>query len=185
MAQGRGTNLRVFVQVFRDLEGSALTERLLDLVPADLGAALRNGTIEPHAWYPLAWNRALHTAAAQVTGEGLELARRIGRASVQTHFLGPIGAMLGQLSFDILRDHAARAFQQFYDTGRLEIVEVGAGACLLRWLGCVDFDALLWHDVLGGCEGALLAAGLRDPEGSFLEGGADGDRNALARLAWK
>jgi hypothetical protein len=109
--------------------------------PTELRDALKYGKIVAASWYPLRWYGALHVAAQAVTGRGAQLAKEIGRETVQRDLSGVYRVFVAMLSPAWILSKGPRFYSQYYDTGRMEVIFAERGEGAARFVGCVDFDA--------------------------------------------
>lgn len=181
----KGIGFRNFVSCLRQLRGDAAVAATLAAVDPELGRQLREELLFSGNWYPLAWFRELHRAAQQVTGAGPELARQIGYGTVKNDLAGVYRIFVLVASPQFLIGRAPRLFANYFDHGRLTVLESDALTAHARWTGCAGFDANVWSDVLGGCVAALEAAGAREVRLDVTRGGRDGDAEMELTAGWK
>lgn len=154
-------------------------------MPRDAGDALRYGAVVASGWYPLEWYTALH-AAARAAGAPPSFAREVGRVTTHRDLTtGVLKLVTRALTPAIMVSIGSRTFNRYYEVGHLEVTSPAAGRARLAWTGCVGFDRNLWEDVLGGCLGALEAAGAQDAHVAWTSGGSDGQDHATATARWR
>ena len=154
-------------------------------VSPELAQLVEAGCIKAMHWYPVAWYRDLYVALAQAVPNVEAVAREIGVSSTR-HDLekGPFRSLLKVASPAFLMERAPSFFRAYVERGRLEVKAEGARRLLLCFSGCIGFSAAIYQDVIGGCEGALLAAGARGVTIELLGGGQDGDEQATVLASW-
>jgi len=174
----KGTNIHNFLRVLR-LEGGETREaECIARLPEDLRSAVRYGAIVRGGWYPIHWYRALH-AAAQAIGMGPGFPRTVGKISALQDLSGGIySVFLRIVSPAFLLTGSARIFHRYYERGTMDIIESRAGYVQAKFRDCSGFDHNIWQDLLGGCEGALVAARASDVRVRVIDGGNDGDDHA-------
>jgi hypothetical protein len=182
----RGVAFGTFEDVMRSTKGEEMFARLLDHeAVAEFADTLRKGLVVKSAWYPIAWYRALHRAARDVTVDP-SFARAVGRISTRDDLTGGfLKFVVRMLSPQTLVKVSSTVFNRYYETGRMQIIEARDGYTRARWTGCRGFDHAIWEDVLGGCEGGLEAAGATNLRGRIVSGGRDGDDDAECDVSWK
>lgn len=146
--------------------------------------ACRTGSLEPSAYYPVSELRDAYAIIASVTGRGTELAREMGRLTIEHNIPMLFRVFLSILSPDFLMPRAQSIFRRFFDGGEIHLVDRGRKWAVIEIRGCQGFNEFIWADVLGGFEGALLAAGARTPVLLFVEGGTDGATTSTISGRW-
>lgn len=136
-------------------------------------------------WYPVARYRELHALAQEVTGEGRELARRIGYLGTLADFNSVYGALAFALTPRTVIAMAPRVFGAYYRPADMYVVEARGGYAHTRWANCHGFDANVWQDVLGGCVAIVEVSGGAAVELELVAGGGDGDAHAEALVHWR
>jgi hypothetical protein len=170
----KGVAFRTAVTVLAKARSQKVVEASLARMPAELGDALRYGTIITAGWYPVAWYRALWSAICLATGEGEELVRELGRAAVDHDFNTLYRALFRVLKPHTLVTTGLKHFSRIYDTGSVEVLESRDTVVRVRWSGCTGFDRNMWIEIVGSCERLGELTGAKNPRGTILEGG-DGE----------
>lgn len=180
----KGIAFRTAFQTFRELYGPFTADAILERLPPDLRGRIEQGLIFTGNWYPLAWYNQVYVAAQEVTGLGLELPLILSRENIKKD-LGRVYAIFVRwLSPEYVIGRAARLFNTYYDTGTFAIVESRKGYVRARLTGCHGFNKNLWVGLLGGCEAALLASGVKHARFTVLEGGGDGQSDMEFEATW-
>jgi len=105
--------------------------------------------------------------------------RTVGKVSVMADLSGGVySVFLRIVSPAFLIAGAARLFNRYYEQGTMIIVASRPGFVHARFRDCAGFDRNIWQDMLGGCEGALVAARAEGVRIRMLEDGSDGDDHA-------
>jgi uncharacterized protein (TIGR02265 family) len=152
---------------------------------ASLAALFAQGDLGALRWYPIGSFCQAHAALREATGRGLEVARQVGLDSSQKDLkTGVFRVLLKLISPMFLLERAPSLFRSYIEYGRLDVRHLGDHEVELGFAGCAGFDAALFQDLLGGCEGALLAAGATNVRIDLLDGGGDNDEHALVRASW-
>ncbi len=170
----KGVAFRTVVTVLATARSQAVVDASLARMPAEAGDALRYGTIITAGWYPVEWYRALWSAICSATGEGEELVRMLGRASIDHDVNTLYRALFRLLSMHTVVAMGLKHFSRIYDTGTAAVTEEPDGSLRVRWSGCTGFDRNMWVEVLGSCERLGELAGAKRPRGIIQEGG-EGD----------
>ncbi|WP_394823034.1 hypothetical protein [Pendulispora albinea] len=174
----KGTNFLDFLRILRQESNEDVCDECIARLPDELRDALRYGAIVRGGWYPIRWYGALHTTA-RLTGAPQGFARTVGRISTIDDLSGGIySSFLRIVSPGFLISGAARLFNRYYELGTMDVLESRRGFVRVGCRGCVGFDANIWQDVLGGCEGGLQAARAHDLRIRLVTGGDDGDEHA-------
>lgn len=181
----RGVPLLSFLAALRTIAGYDAVNRTMGALPTSMREAIRYRRIMSNEWYPLAWYRALHSAAQQATGMGPRLARLIGRETTRANVPGIYRVFLLVVSPQALIVKAPSIYQQNFDTGEVQAVECHAGLALLAWRGCAGFDLNIWSDAIGTAEALVELAGAKGVHVDVLSGGGDAAADADMRLTWK
>jgi uncharacterized protein (TIGR02265 family) len=158
----RGVPFQSFLRALHTLVGSDGVGRTLARLPPELAQAAQRGQLRASEWYPLAWYRALHAAAQEVSGGNPQLARAIGRETMRHDMSGFFRVLLRLASPQLLLARAPRVYAQYFSEGSLEVAESGPGHARVLWKGCRGFDDNLWEDMIGSVEVAMAATGARD-----------------------
>jgi len=180
----KGIAFRTAFQTFGELYGPFTANAILMRLPPDLRDRIQQGLIFTGNWYPLQWYNQVYVAAQEVTGLGLELPHVLSRENIKKD-LGRIYAIFVRwLSPEYVISRAARLFNTYYDTGSFVIDEVRKGYVRARLTGCHGFNKNLWVGLLGGCEAALIASGVKNIRFNVLKGGGDGDSDMEFEATW-
>jgi len=146
--------------------GPAGVGPVLEKLDPKLRAELGSGVLDS-VWYPMSLLLELMRAAVAVHGEGHpELIREMGRASAEYGVKGVYKVFFKVGSPQFIIGRASRVFSSYYDTGRIRVVESGAGRAVLDLAG---FDAgapEFCQRILGWMEKTVEMAGARDLEPS-------------------
>lgn len=182
----KGVGIRGFVATVQRLKGDAQWQQVLASVPGEVGEALRYGRVIPSGWYPLRWYQWLHQACQSCGLGGRELPRAIGFENTKAELTrGVYKLLLRVVSPQAVVTQASTIFGKYYETGTMQVDDARQGAARVHWSDCADFDRNVWQDVIGGCEGALAAAGATDIVMTVLRGAGDGDTGAEVSAEWR
>jgi hypothetical protein len=174
----KGTNIHNLLRVLRQEGGKAREEECIGRLPDDFRTAVQYGAIVRGGWYPLHWYRTLH-ATAQAVGMGPAFPRTVGKLSAMGDLSGGIYAVfLRIVSPAFIISGAARLFNRYYELGSMAIAESRPGFVQAKFHECYGFDHNIWQDMLGGCEGALVAARASDVRVRIADAGGDGEDHA-------
>jgi len=173
-----------FLAALRSLHGYDAVNRTIGRLPEGLREAIRYRRIASSEWYPLAWYRALHSAAQEATGMGRDLARHIGKENTRADFSGVYRVFLLVLSPQALIARAPGVYAQYFTKGSIAAPELRAGSALLLWRGCEGFDQNVWDDMIGSVEALTELTGGKNVQILILSGGADGDVDTDMQLTW-
>jgi hypothetical protein len=181
----KGVAFRTIDLCFSELRGAEARARSHLLMHGDVGRAYRDGLLLAASWYAISWYRDAFRAFRAATGEGLELPRSIGKRAVMHDMRGVHKQLLAKIvSPQMLLEIGQRVFHTYYDTGRLEVLESRKGYARVRLTGCLGWDANMWSELCGSCEGQLEIAGARHIRMRVLSGGGDADTDAEFEARW-
>jgi hypothetical protein len=183
-AKIKGIAFRSVLRTFEALKGKAAVDNALAVTSAELGDALRYGTIVASSWYPIEWYRELFAAVVSTTNEGERIVNEIGRESARLDMTGIYKAAFRLLSPQIVFNLSARLFSNYYDTGTVAIVESRKGFVQARWAGCKGFDRNLWVEVLASSEMYLELAGAKNIRMRVQSGAGPTDESAMVQAHW-
>jgi hypothetical protein len=182
--QVKGLAFRTVLNVIAERRGPEVRDKVLAALPRELADAFRYRQLLATGWYPIEWYRDLWSAILRVTGEGVELARYVGREAVYSDLNSVYRALLKVLSPDTVLTVGMRHFSQIYDTGRVEVLGSRPNYARVRCVGCVGFDRAMWAEVFGSSEMLIELAGGVDCRLKIVGGGRDGDADAEAEAHW-
>ncbi len=171
---------------FTELKGEEARAKAHELMVPEARDAFRYGALLASSWYPIEWYRDMFRAFRTVTGEGLELVREIGQRSVR-HDMSSIykRIFVKVISPETLLGISARLFNNYYDTGTLEVVESKQGYARIALRGCVGWDQNMFTEIIGSTQAFLEVAGATNIRSHLLSGGQDGDTGMEAHAFWK
>ncbi|MCA9628472.1 MAG: hypothetical protein KC766_12430 [Myxococcales bacterium] len=166
------------------LFGSRGQQQILEQLPEDLAEGLAYGRIITGGWYPIGWLSAMHVAAQDVTGNGRELARKLGYMGSKSYFRGVHKIFISFMDPGFVIGKSPLIFRKYYDTGDAAVVEQNRGNCVLRFTDCKGFDANLWQGLMGACEAVLELSGAKNIRLRAVSGGGDVDEDADVSAYW-
>jgi hypothetical protein len=180
----KGVAFRSVLSALEQLRGRAAVDLAITRMPDELSQALRYGTVLPTGWYPTAWYRAMWAGVRAATGEGLDLARHIGREAIRSDMTGLYRLVFKMFSPETVLSQSRRMFNNYYSHGSLEVIDSRSGYGKAIWRGCEGFDRMMWVEILGSSEELLELAGAKFVRVQLLRGGQDGDDFADAEARW-
>lgn len=182
----RGLGLQEVLRYAEADAGLDLYDLLAEREPAML-EALRHGAITGGGWYPVAWLRQVYAVLMDATGRGPELAREIGYRGIYRDLsTGPFRVIGKLTSPEALFKRAPWVFSRYFEHGCMRVEVRGPGEVEVEFEACHGFDAVIWQDLIGGCEGALAAIG-GTPHAVRVRvraGGHDGDSHCRLVGSW-
>jgi hypothetical protein len=75
--------------------------------------------------------------------------QRLGRYSMKNDITGVYRAFSKMLGPDRTLKMSTRLFNNYYDTGRAEILQSRANFALTRWTGCTGFEPRIFQVMVG------------------------------------
>jgi hypothetical protein len=181
----KGLTFRTSDVCFKEMRGQAARDRAHQLMSPDLREAFHKGLILTGSWYPIEWYREMHRAMRAATGEGTELARRLGYVTMQYDMKRIHNRLISRLvSPQMLFKFGARVFNSYYEKGDFTVVKSGQGNVRARLDGCVGFNQSIFIECAGGSVALLEAAGAKEVRLHVLEGGRDADEHMVMEAHW-
>ena len=181
--QAKGINFRSLIGAARRILGPATVDKMVTLLPPELGKQVARDGFVTAGWYPLADYRLLHGAAQAATGRGLELTRELAREATMDDFRGIYRVLTFVLSPEFLMRRTPAIWSRYYDVGKVT-VEARSGFATARFEQATGFDSVLWQDVIGGSTGVLEACGAKQVKMTITAGGGDEDNLSL-KAEWR
>ena len=170
----KGIAFRTIDTCFTELCGVDARARAHALLDSEVAEAYRYGTLLAASWYPIGWYRDVLAAFRASVSAGPELPRRIGRLSAQHDMKGAHKRLVAWLaSPQTLLSLSQRVFNNYYDTGSLQISESRPGFVRMHAVGCLDWDVNMWSELAGSSEALLEIAGARQVQVRWLSGGRE------------
>jgi hypothetical protein len=176
-----------FLSVMRALErlrGKDAADAALAAMPEEPRSGLRYGRIVAGGWYPIEQYRDLFAAVGSTTNEGERIIHELGREAARLDMTGVYKAVFKLLSPQIIFNLSARLFSNYYNTGKVTIIESRHGFVQASWTGCKGFNRHLWVEVLASAEMYLELAGAKNIRMRILLGGGQDDAFAEAQAHW-
>jgi hypothetical protein len=170
----KGINFRSLISAARRLLGPATLDKMVTLLPTELGQRVQKNAFVTGSWYPLAEFRLLHGAALTATGRGLELTRALARDCATDDFRGIFRVLTFVLTPDWIMRRTPAIWQRYYDVGVVTI-EAQPHFARARFAEATGFDQVLWNDVIGGATAVLEVCGAKDLKVTVESGGSDED----------
>jgi hypothetical protein len=137
------------------------------------------------SWYPIEWYRDCFRAFRIANNDGPDLPRMIGYQAVKRDMATTYKMMFAKIvSPQTLLSLSGKLFSQYYDTGRMEVVQSRRGYALVRCSECTGWDANMWTEVYGSCIAFLEAAGATEVRLRTKAGGRDGDTETELEAFW-
>ncbi len=181
----KGVAFRSIDACYLELRGQAAHARARGLMLPQLSEAYRSGLILSASWYPISWYRDAFRAFRVASSDGAEIARQIGKLTVQHDMRSVYKQLFLKLvSPQLLLSFSARLFSTYYDTGSLTILESRRGYSLARLTGCVGFDGNMWTEIIGASGGMLEVAGAKEVRMHTRAGGHDGEETMDMEAHW-
>jgi len=167
----KGVAFRTIDGCFAELCGAEAHARARALMLGEVAQAFRYGTVLAASWYPISWYRDVLAAFRKAVNAGPELPRRIAKLAVQHDVKSAHKRLMAWLvSPQTLLSLSQRVFNNYYDTGSVQIVESRSGFVRMRASGCAGWDANMWSELAGSSEALLEIAGARQAHVRWLTG---------------
>jgi hypothetical protein len=170
----------VAVHCGREVQG-----RALERMPPEVAMPLREGYLLATGWYPIDWYKGMWRAILDASGEGTELARRIGRSALLEDISSVYRHLLRLLSPGTVTSIGAKYFNRFYDTGGFRVVATEPRKLAVRFEGCNGFDHTMWIEVFGSIEAFIELSGEKGVTVHATAGAGDGEDWAEVVARWR
>jgi hypothetical protein len=180
----KGTAFLSVMRALEQLRGKHVAEAALAAMPEELRNGLRYGRMVAGGWYPIEQYRDLFSTVVSTTNEGERIVRDIGREAARLDMTGIYKAVFKLLSPQIIFDLSARLFSNYYNTGKVTIIESRHGFVHACWTGCKGFNRHLWVEVFSSVEMYLELAGAKNVRMRTLSGAGENDEFAEAQARW-
>jgi hypothetical protein len=182
VVQVKGNSFRGFIAALRRQHGEATADKVIALLPVELGRRMQRDNIVTGHWYPLAELQLVQQAMMRVVGRGPEVIREIARESTLEDFRGLYQVLTFMLTPQFIIKRTPGIWKRYYDGGVVSVsAQPGSGEA--RFSACVGFDEAMWQGVIGGTSGVLEACGAKGLAIEILDGGS-GDHMAI-RATWR
>lgn len=126
-----------------------------------LREALGYGRVVAGGWYPIAWLREIHAAAAEVIDER-DLAWNLGAEGARRNFTTVHRAFMTVLSPGAVLKRAPRVFGSYFDGGRYDVERSDDGEAAIAISECHGFDRATWDAIAGTAHAVLEMCRCRD-----------------------
>jgi hypothetical protein len=184
-AKVKGIAFRTVELCFTERYGSAARERANEQLPVELAQNFRLHLILATSWYPIDDYKDCLRAFRAAAGGGAEVAREIGRLAARHDMAQVHKQLLAKLiSPGALLALSQRVFNNYYDTGRFEILESQRGFVRAQATGCAGWDENMWTELAGSSESLLEIAGAKHVRLRVANGGRDGDEGVELEARW-
>jgi hypothetical protein len=181
----KGIAFRSIELCFTERYGPAARERANEHLPARLAENFRLHLLLATSWYPIDEYKACLQAFRAAAGGGADVAREIGRLAARHDMAQVHKQLLARLiSPGALLSLSQRVFNNYYDTGRFEILESQRGFVRAQARGCAGWDENMWTELAGSSESLLEIAGAKHVRLRIVNGGRDGDQGAEFEARW-
>jgi hypothetical protein len=142
-------------------------------------------SIVASGWYPLAWYRDLHRAAALALPGETDLAYVLGREAMRQDLGGVYRFVLRLLGPDRTFRHAEKVLSTYWENARFTAIEEEPGRILAKFSEMRGLDDACWRDLVGGTTVIAETTMGREARLTVLAGGRRGHESMTAELAWK
>jgi hypothetical protein len=180
----KGINFRSLIGASRRLLGPATLDKMVKILPPELGDRVHNNAFVTGGWYPLSDFRLLHGAALTATGRGPELTRALSRDCAVDDFRGIFRVLTFVLTPEWIMRRTPTIWSRYFDTG-VVTVEARPHYARAHFVEASGFDHVLWQDVIGGSAGVLEVCGAKELKMTVESGGGDGDNHLALAAEWR
>jgi len=176
----KGQGFRGIVQAIELMFG---TGTLAD-VRTRLEPETRLESIVASGWYPLAWYRDLHRAAALALPAESDLAYALGREAMRQDLNGVYRFVLRLLGPDRTFRHAEKVLSTYWENARFTVLEESPGRLVGKYSEMRGLDDACWRDLVGGTSVIAETTMGKDARLTILQGGRRGHETMTAELIW-
>ena len=135
LVQVKGNSFRGFIAALRRLHGEATAQKVIALLPVELGRRIQRDNIVTGHWYPLEELRLVQQAMMRVVGRGSEIIRAIARESTLEDFRGLYQVLTFMLTPQFIIKRTPGIWRRYYDGGIVSVTarqEIGRASCRER-----------------------------------------------------
>ncbi len=187
-ASGGGGDTRVKGQGFRGIL-QAVDLMFGSSTLADVRTRLEPETkldgLVASGWYPLAWYRDLHRAAALALPAESDLAYALGREAMRQDLNGVYRFVLRLLGPDRTFRHAEKVLSTYWENARFTLLEEAPGRIVAKYSGMHGLDDACWRDLVGGTTVIAETTMGKGARLTVLQGGRRGHDSMTAELLWE
>lgn len=180
----KGQSFHSVTRALGELRGDEFRAEVLERFAGEGGKRMREGSLLPATFYPVAWYRELFRAACELAPEVHDLAREAGRVSGERDLSGIYKVVIRAFSTAMVIKQSPRLFSLIYQGGAIEVIDVRDRYARLRYYDCFGFDRNVWQDAVGGAGAVFRATGADRLVLRVLEGGQDGDSTMVLSTSW-
>jgi len=166
----KGVAFRSVLAVLGEQHGSEILEKVLeDVGPAN--AEMLRYRIVQTGWYPVSLYRAMWASILRCTGDDYEVVRRIGAGATRRDVTGVYRVFFRVLSPETVLSLSGKLFDNYYDTGKLTVVDRKHGSCRAVYEGCRGFDRAMWEELVGAAMEIIAIGGGKNARVAIEKGG--------------
>ncbi|MBX3184362.1 MAG: hypothetical protein KF915_17165 [Polyangiaceae bacterium] len=178
----KGLAFSSVVGTLEKLRGSGAVQELMDGLPPELAVRIRQQQILVAGWYPVADYRELLAGLRGLGGDAL--LREVGAESIRSDLNSIHRMLLRMLSPSTLVMISQRMFSRYFTRGCIVATERGDNYLHAHYTDCQGWSRDIWVEQFAGAETFLQLAGVRSISVRRLQGGREGDTEALLEVRW-
>ncbi len=178
----KGLAFSSVVGTLEKLRGSGAVKQLMDGLPPELAVRIQQRQILVAGWYPVADYRQLLAGMRELGGEAL--LREVGAESIRADLNSIHRLLLRMLSPSTLVMISQRMFSRYFTRGGFSATERGSNYLHAQFSNCQGWSRDIWIEQFAGVETLLQLAGAQSVSVRRLQGGREGDTEALLEVRW-
>lgn len=166
-----------FLSVMRalsKLRGDGSVKAALSRMNPEVADAFRYGSVVATGWYPVAWYLSMWRSIRESSGEGVAIARVLGREALRQDLTLVHKVALGLLSPKNVVSIGGRLSSQYYRPTQVTF-ETAPGMTRVRYSRCFGWDENMWAEIAVGIEVVLELAGAKHARIRMVAGGQSRD----------
>lgn len=170
---------------FAELRGAEARIKARSLMNKELADTFRNSLMLAASWYPIGWYSDVLRSFREATGDGPDLIRQIGYRCMELDMKSVHKQLFARfVSPQTMLSMGARMFNNYYDTGKFEVLDGRRGFVHVKFSGCLGWDANMFQEMVGSSTAMLELSGGRDARARVTSGGRDGDTSMELDVHW-
>ena len=171
------------MRALTNLRGLAQTDKALNCMSQDVREALHHRSLVATGWYPVAWYCDIWRGIRESTGEGVSIARTLGRESFRQDLNLVHKFALSLLSPETVMSIGTRLTAKYYRPTRVSF-EMSGGVAYAHYADCIGWDENMWAEIVAGIELMLELAGAKNISIRLIEGAQARDDFAVFEGRW-
>lgn len=166
----KGVAFRSVLAAAGEIFGEARVQEAINGLSAEDAETIRYRVVQT-GWYPISLYRRLWAAISATIGGGHDTARAIGAAAIRRDITGVYRMIFKVLSPETVMSISGRFFNNYYDTGTLQVRDQKHGSARTVYEGCIGFDRTMWEELVGSAVEMISLGGGKNVRVTIERGG--------------